>query len=84
MFRYMKREHYVSIGLLIFIAVFVTVPGCSVPAEPGGTGQLEGVAIIGPLCPVEPCHISDEQRAAAYASRHLVITGSGHPPGYMR
>jgi hypothetical protein len=77
MFRYMKKEHYVSIGLLIFIAVFVTIPGCSVPAEPVGTGQLEGAVTIGPLCPVEPCHISDEQYAAAYATRHLVITDLG-------
>ena len=72
-----SRNYFVSCGLLVFIAVFVIVSGCSVPAEPGGMGQLEGVVTIGPLCPVEPCHISDEQYAAAYATRHLVITDLG-------
>ena len=71
------RNHLVLCGLLVFIAVLVTISGCSAPAVPGGTGQLEGVVTIGPLCPVEPCHISDEQYAAAYAARHLVITDLG-------
>jgi hypothetical protein len=74
------RKRLVSTGLLFFIVPVIVAAGCIVPALPGDTGHLEGVATIGPLCPVEPCHISDEQRAAAYAARHLVITGEGPLP----
>jgi hypothetical protein len=74
------RERFVSMGLLFLIVPVIIAAGCIVPAIPGGTGHLEGVATIGPLCPVEPCHISDEPHAAAYAARHLVITGEGLSP----
>ena len=62
----------------------------------GGTenGYLQGTVSIGPLCPVEPCHVSEGQRAAAYAARHLAISGTGFsglmpvagfpPDGYYR
>lgn len=42
-----------------------------------GTGYLEGTATIGPLCAVEPCQVTDEQLAAAYEARHLVVTADG-------
>ncbi len=72
-----ERIRFFSKGLLFFIVPVIFTAGCTVPATPAGMGSLEGVATIGPLCPVEPCHISDEQRAAAYAARNLVITGEG-------
>jgi len=71
---------FVSLGLLLGIIPMIIAAGCIVPGKPVDTGLLEGVATIGPLCPVEPCHISDEQRAAVYAARHLVITGEGPSP----
>jgi hypothetical protein len=73
-----ERKRFVSVVLVFLIVpVIIVTAGCIAPAIPGGTGQIEGVATIGPLCPVEPCHISDEQRAGAYAARHLVITAEG-------
>ncbi len=36
-------------------------------------GTLEGKVTIGPLCPVEPCNISAEQMAQAYAGRKIFI-----------
>lgn len=52
-------------------------PGITPGSKPGRTGYLEGVATIGPLCPVEPCQVSDEQRTLAYGARSLVITSEG-------
>ncbi len=74
------REHFVLMGMLLLIVPVVIATGCTAPAATGGTGYLEGVVTIGPLCPVEPCHITREQQAAAYAARHLVITGPGQSP----
>ena len=52
----------------------------NISGYPGGTGYLEGDATIGPLCPVEPCHTTVEQRASAFEARFLIITGEGHSP----
>ena len=58
-------------GILVFALLISRFPGQT------GTGYLQGTVTIGPLCPVEPCHISEEQRAAAYAARHLELSGPG-------
>ena len=73
------RDLLVSITLLFLIVPVITATGCIGPVMPGDTGYLEGTATIGPLCPVEPCHITDEQRALAYEGRSLVITADGLP-----
>ncbi|MCX6698726.1 MAG: hypothetical protein NTV68_02170 [Methanomicrobiales archaeon] len=52
-------------------------PGITLISWPGGTGYLEGEATIGPLCPVEPCLTTVEQRASAYGARPLIITNEG-------
>ncbi len=36
-------------------------------------GTLQGKLTIGPLCPVEPCNISDEQKKQAYEARKIQI-----------
>jgi hypothetical protein len=36
-------------------------------------GVLEGRLTIGPLCPVEPCNISDEQKRLAYVARKIQV-----------
>jgi len=74
------RNRFIPIGLMMIIVPVIISAGCIQPDIPAGTGQLEGFVTIGPLCPVEPCHISAEQRAAAYTARHLVITGEGLSP----
>ena len=55
-------------------------PGITLISGPGGTGYLEGDATIGPLCPVEPCLTTVEQRASAYGARPLIITSEGQSP----
>lgn len=37
------------------------------------TGTLRVKVEIGPLCPVEPCNISDEQKESIYSSRYILI-----------
>ncbi|HTY15773.1 MAG TPA: hypothetical protein VMC42_08720 [Methanoregulaceae archaeon] len=58
-------------GILFFALLVSETPGKT------GTGCLRGSVTIGPLCPVEPCHISEEQRTAVYAARHLDVSGPG-------
>ncbi len=36
-------------------------------------GLVIGKVTIGPLCPVEPCHISEEQIEDIYAARKIII-----------
>ncbi len=36
-------------------------------------GMVYGEVTIGPLCPVEPCQISEEQIEDAYAARKIII-----------
>lgn len=55
-------------------------PGVTLISGPGGTGYLEGDATIGPLCPVEPCLTTNDQRASAFGARTLIITGEGLSP----
>jgi hypothetical protein len=47
----------------------VLIAGC-VQRE---TGVLQGKVTIGPLCPVEPCHISPDQMEKAYDLRKILI-----------
>ena len=39
----------------------------------GRNGTLAGNVSIGPLCPVEPCRLTEEQLAAAYAARTISV-----------
>jgi len=72
------RKHPLpAVLLLVILPVIIIVAGCIQPVTPSSTGQLGGTVTIGPLCPVEPCHTSEEQRVAAYSARHLVITSEG-------
>ncbi|MBC7473981.1 MAG: hypothetical protein H7263_06785 [Candidatus Sericytochromatia bacterium] len=36
-------------------------------------GTLQGKLTIGPLCPVEPCNISDDQKRQAYEARKIQV-----------
>jgi hypothetical protein len=71
---------YLLIILLLIITIAVAVvlnTNNGVPLPDGGTGNLTGTVSIGPLCPVEPCSISDEQIVAVYAARPIIITTEG-------
>ncbi|MFA5411807.1 MAG: hypothetical protein WC350_00460 [Candidatus Micrarchaeia archaeon] len=43
--------------------------GCASQAN----GTLSGKITIGPLCPVEPCHLTQEQIGQAYTSRSIIV-----------
>jgi hypothetical protein len=38
-----------------------------------GNGFLRGIVSIGPLCPVEPCNLSNGQLESVYASRKITV-----------
>lgn len=46
--------------------------GCE-NSEQKASGQLEGTVTIGPLCPVEPCEPTPQDRSAAYAARSVIV-----------
>jgi hypothetical protein len=74
------NEKLLVIGCIILISG-LSAAGCSAPGTTGQTGFLEGMVILGPLCPVEPCHLTGEQQAAAYGARHIIITREGPDAG---
>lgn len=52
----------------LLLASIVLLAGCTQQK-----GTLEGTVTIGPLCPVEPCKATDEQKAQAYAARKILV-----------
>ena len=68
------------IVLLIAITVVVAIvlsTTSTAPGSGGGTGTLTGNVTIGPLCPVEPCTVTPDRLAAAYAARTIVVSIPG-------
>lgn len=62
-------------GILKVIACLVMLDSLLLGGCTGsGHGQLGGHVEIGPLCPVEPCTITGEQRAGAYAARSIGVS----------
>lgn len=62
----------ITIGTVIFLIMNTAIPGSG-----EDTGTLTGNVTIGPLCPVEPCSVTPEQLAAAFAARTIVVTDRG-------
>jgi len=63
----------ITSGILLLAAVFAG--GC-LEHDNGTnpkTGLFEANVTIGPLCPVEPCEISDAQKAEIYSARKIQI-----------
>ena len=58
---------------IAFLALAIILFGCAAQAQ---KGTLEGMITIGPLCPVEPCHLTQEQIDQAYTSRSIIIYAS--------
>lgn len=46
-------------------------------------GTLQGHLTIGPLCPVEPCQITDEQKKLAYEARKIQIYNNNYTSLFM-
>ena len=63
--------------LLVFLSL---AAGCG-GSEAGSlqAGVLEGTVTIGPLCPVEPCQVTPEQLAEAYAARKVIVFNAESP-----
>jgi len=62
----------IAVAVAIVMSITTTAPGSG-----GGTGTLAGTVTIGPLCPVEPCTVTPDQLAAAYAARTIVVSIPG-------
>ena len=73
------RRMLFVLAIIIVIGAVAVFTGCGsmMPPLPGGTGTLAGRVSIGPLCPVEPCTVSPERLAAAYAARPITIALPG-------
>jgi len=59
---------------LAFLALALLLFGCAAPQN--AKGFLEGEVTIGPLCPVEPCDLTQEQIDQAYTSRSIIVYAS--------
>jgi len=73
---------------LTFLVLALLLFGCTAP--PVEKGVLAGRITIGPLCPVEPCNLTQEQVDLAYTSRRIIVYAEdrytiakqmGIPPG---
>lgn len=67
------RPRIVTAGILLLIAFFTG--GC-LEQDAGmnpETGTLEINVTIGPLCPIEPCEISESQKENIYSARTIQI-----------
>ncbi len=62
--------------LLVMLIIFTgLLSGCfinDIDEEPE-QGLIAGKVDIGPLCPVEPCNLTDEQVDAIYDARKIII-----------
>ncbi len=67
----MKRS---SILLLLILGLILSF-ACSTDTNNTSleTGFLQGTITIGPLCPVEPCNLTQEQIAAIYEARKVIV-----------
>jgi hypothetical protein len=64
--------------VFIFVLVISTLTAaslsCGCLSANTGTGTLTGNVSIGPLCPVEPCTVTNDRLVAAYAARPITIS----------
>jgi hypothetical protein len=66
----------ILIAITIAFAVFLNTSGSPVGIG-NGTGTLTGYVTIDPLCPVEPCNVTRDQRSSAYTARPITISTKG-------
>jgi hypothetical protein len=64
------------LAIIIAAAVFINFSS-PVPEPVNATGTLTGTVTIGPLCPVEPCTVTPDQLAAAFAARTIIVSTPG-------
>jgi hypothetical protein len=72
------RALFIIVLIILTIAIAVALNSSGPLTGPGGgTGTLTGNVTIGPLCPVEPCTLTHDRLAAAYAARPISILTTG-------
>src|SRR5512136_2746957 len=64
----------VFIFMLVIITFTAAFLNCGCLSATTGTGTLTGNVSIGPLCPVEPCTVTNDNLVAAYAARPITIS----------
>lgn len=62
------------IALMIITLTVAMTLNCGCLQSGSGTGTLTGTVSIGPLCPVEPCTVTNDRLVAAYAARPITIS----------
>jgi hypothetical protein len=73
-----ERSLFIVILIVITVAVAIVLStNTADTGSGGGTGTLIGNVTLGPLCPVEPCTVTPERLAAAYAARTIVVSIPG-------
>ena len=74
----LDRSLFIVLIIAITVVVAIVLSTTSTaPGSGGGTGTLTGNVTIGPLCPVEPCTVTPDRLAAAYAARTIVVSIPG-------
>lgn len=67
--------------------MLLSLNGCQTAQQPAEeTGLWEGTVSIGPLCPVEPCNLTDARRVTIYRGYRLPILreNSAQPIAYLQ
>jgi len=59
------------VGLLALVVAGAFSPACLAGSQ--ADGMLYGQVLIRPLCPVEPCEVSEEMLAQVYAARKVEV-----------
>jgi hypothetical protein len=67
-----SRAAITLVLVMISLVIAPLASGCL--STNSGTGTLTGNVTIGPLCPVEPCTLSQDRLVAAYAARPITIS----------
>ncbi len=66
------KPHYILI-IIVFGTLLSFACENGINNTSAETGILEGKITIGPLCPVEPCNLTQEQIAAIFEARKVII-----------
>ena len=74
----LDRTLFIVLLIIITVAVAIVLSiNTADTGSGGGTGTLTGNVTIGPLCPVEPCTVTPDRLATAYAARTIAVSIPG-------
>lgn len=61
-------------GSAILVVSIIAMYACTGSRQSLAPGIVEGTAEIGPMCPVEPCDLTGEQRKAYFEQFRVLVT----------